>query len=34
MQLKMKFRKGKGWDDLRALLSGDAFAFVGLPNLD
>ena len=32
MQLKMKFKGGKGWDDVRALLSENAFDFAGLHN--
>ena len=32
--MKMKFKEGKGWDDLRALLSDNAFDFAGLHDCD
>ena len=32
MQLKMKFKGGKTWADMRALLSEKAFDFSGLHN--
>ena len=30
--MKMKFKEGKGWDDMRALLNEKAFDFAGLHN--